>query len=76
MQKGLKISNERAVLYRTMVAERDSRGMTLRHGGWITMSTAKAINTALKTWGEPGHVYRKKGVMYYEAGHGPVMVGA
>ena len=38
----------------------------LAHGGWVTMSTAKAIKTGLSHFGLPGTIYRKKGSMFYE----------
>lgn len=70
MQKGLLLGPNTAKLYNTIVAERTPNGPRIKHGGWVTMSTAKAINTALANWGEQGRVFRKQGKMYFESSCG------
>lgn len=50
-----------ALLYDTTIAhyQPDHRLLTLNHGGWITQSTAKAINAFLTSL-EPTRPYRVK----------------
>lgn len=60
-----------ATLYDTLVARiivgidkgEAFTNVFLNHGGWVTRSTCKAINTALKQAGVPGQVSIKKGEM-------------
>lgn len=46
--------------------------MKLAHGGWVTQSTAKAINRALDSFGVPGGVFRRGDTMYYKGPNGHV----
>ena len=51
-------------LYNTIVLEESDTKLVLRTGGWITASTAKAINKAI----QHGKVFRRKGTMYWTDG--------
>jgi hypothetical protein len=65
MQKGLAIANDVAILYKTKVVELSKYTLKFRHGGYITRSTCKAINTTLDQWGFNGwSVNIKQGEMY------------
>jgi hypothetical protein len=52
-----------AVLYDTTVVKIDGKKMTLNNGGWVTMSTCKAINNYLNDQGINAKVSRKNGEM-------------
>jgi len=60
-QAGLKLNDHDAQLYNTIIAVREP--LALAHGGWVTQSTCKAINTALMQWGYDTRVNRAKGSM-------------
>jgi len=63
-QAGYKQLGTNAYLYNTKVAELHGDLLELRTGGWVTQSTAKAINATLKDWGID-HIWvnRVKGTM-------------
>lgn len=72
-QAGYSCNGFRASLYNTTVVEKmrtlvgpNEFGLRLRTGGWVTQSTAKAINGTLKDWGlaDRFRVNRKQGAMY------------
>lgn len=75
-QAGLKVSNDgnQVKPYNTIVFDADipSNTLKLAHGGWVTQSTAKAINRALAAHGVPGGVFRRAGTMYYKGPNGHV----
>ena len=76
MQKGLNITHDSeygisvAQLYDTRVVRIDHNNhtVTLCTGGWVTASTAKAMNTMLTKYGISFRVFRRKGVMYVHNG--------
>ena len=68
-------------LYDTVVAIVPTDSQTaipiVKHGGYITMSTTKAINKALAKAGLANwHCYRKLGTMYCTDGNITITVGA
>lgn len=64
-QAGYKQLGTNAYLYETRVATLDGGDLVLNTGGWVTQSTAKAINATLKDWGISHiKVCRAKGSMY------------
>lgn len=71
MQKGLNVITAKGItlakLYNTLVADivTDFGGthIKLDNGGWVTRSTAKAMNTALKQHGLSLSVVTRKGTM-------------
>jgi hypothetical protein len=72
MQKGLKILNDKVILYNTAVLSvLAPKVFRIETGGWVTMSTRKAINTALEHFGFKGiRAHITKGTLYlsYESG--------
>lgn len=70
--RGLKIEKNRVILYETVVFEvLAPKVFRVRTGGWVTMSTRKAINKGLETFGFDGvRASIKKGVLCinYETG--------
>lgn len=72
MQRGFKIIKleDRTIghLYSTSVCVKAGREITLKHGGWVTMSTRKAINSTLESVGHSGRVFIRKGTMIYSDG--------
>ena len=56
-----------AILHGHPVACMDNlNGLFLRHHGYVTDSTVRTINEALRQWGRPGRVRRSKGEMIWE----------
>lgn len=55
------------VLHSTPVVTHDTKGQRakINCGGWVTSTTAKAINEGLALFGVPGVVYRDKGELFY-----------
>ncbi len=50
------------VLYHsTVVVEKRGKTVTLRNGGWDTISTRIVINTALAEMGHLGYVHKRRG---------------
>lgn len=68
MQKGLKIQENKVILYNTIVFSLDGNTVTLNNGGWITASTRKAIMTAFDRHNIKGHITIRKGEMYMVSG--------
>lgn len=72
-QAGLKLMEGNKVkLYNTIVFDKQGDNVFLAHGGWVTQSTAKAINRALDAHGVPGGVFRRNDTMYYKGPNGHV----
>lgn len=55
-----------AILYETAVLTLRGRVVRLAHGGWITPSTRKALNTALEEAGLRGRVAIRQGEMWWD----------
>lgn len=55
------------VLHSTPVVTFDTKAQRakINTGGWVTSTTAKAINEGLALFGVPGNVYRQNGELYY-----------
>lgn len=55
------------VLHSTPVVTYDTKAQRakINTGGWVTSTTAKAINEGLALFGVPGVVYRQNGELYY-----------
>lgn len=52
-------------LYATVVYEEDAHRITLRHGGYVTPTTASRIHQALTHRGISGHLNIKNGEMFF-----------
>lgn len=81
MQKGLQFYSHNGTvhceLYNTVVFTCDTRegkngkltrSIQFSHGGWITMSTRRAINKGLEAAGIDGKCFIKRGEMYVNLG--------
>lgn len=68
MQKGLKIQDNKVILYSTTVFSLNGNVVTLDNGGWVTASTRKAIMTAFDRHNIKGRITIRKGEMYMVSG--------
>lgn len=50
------------IYHKTLVVSKRGKTVTLRNGGWDTISTRAVINQALRELGTPYRLDRKKGV--------------
>jgi hypothetical protein len=63
-QRGLTIIDNMVILYKTKVLKIEGENFVINNGGWVTASTAKAINTGFDTFGMDLKVKRKAGRMF------------
>lgn len=62
------------MLHRTVVVQKSAAGtVTLRDGGWDTISTRTVINTALRELAPGWSVVRRKGATYLESPDGQLV---
>jgi hypothetical protein len=79
-QKGLRATTQGLVtqiwLYSTLVMtlNRENKVMTIAHGGFITNSTVKAINSGLALFNLDGKCYIKKRTMYVKLNNSEFLV--
>ena len=53
------------IVCRVIECDDGTKSIYLNHGGWVTMSTAKAINKALCEAGIGARVFRKKNKLFF-----------
>lgn len=53
------------ILHQTEIVRVENRTITLDNGGWVTSTTAKRMNQALRSFGYPVSVSRADGEMFY-----------
>ena len=63
-----------AVTYHsTLIVEFDSHNITLRTGGWDSVTTRRKMNQAARQFGLGYSVYRDKGASFIRTANGQVM---